>query len=56
MGKKMQTVYRVGYIFEDGSENWIASTAVQSIVESLIMEVWEEYGEKPIVKKERVKI
>ena len=56
MGKKMQTVYRVGYIFEDGSENWIVSTAILSIVESLIMEVWEEYGEKPVVKKERVKV
>lgn len=56
MGKKMQTVYRVGYIFEDGSENWIASTAVLSSVESLTKEVWKEYGERPVVKKERVKI
>lgn len=56
MKAKMQTVYRIGYVFDDGTENWIVTTGVNSAVDSLIMEVWEEYGKKPVVKKERVRI
>ena len=53
---KMHTIYRIGYVFDDGDENWIAVTGTKASVEAVVQEVWEEYGEKPIVKKERVKV
>ena len=56
MKKKTQTVYRIGYVFEDGTENCITVTSNPEGVEELVTEIWKEYGEKPVVRKGRMKV
>ena len=56
MRKKTVTYYHIGYKFEDGEENCIWHTQDPSSIDRLVQETWEEYGEKPVVWKVRVKI
>lgn len=49
------TVYKIGYVFPDGWENWVASCAKKETAQRMQTEVCKEYGEMPIIKREVLK-